>query len=238
MQRIPAQDTLTGLNSFDASAMLTVRVGKGQKRKDFTAHESFLTSSSEFFRRAMNGSWKEAKTRVIHLSDDNPNIFGLYLNFVYTGELTTTRTQQEESSGVDFNTWALQIQQEYGDLFCIYVLAEKLQDISAKNATMRAAISVTQTVHPDTGQWLSPSLRTANIVYQGTPENNHGRRLVMEICSGLSLNDIIPAIKGYELHQDLVRDLASTLENIRPLSGEYQGNTNLVEEVEKYLEQS
>jgi len=58
-------------------------------------HESFLTSRSEFFRRALNGNWQEAETRVIKLPDDDPEIVALYINFVYTGQLSTAKIKEK-----------------------------------------------------------------------------------------------------------------------------------------------
>ncbi|CAN9097586.1 unnamed protein product [Alternaria sp. RS040] len=55
----------SGTMSLESTSAVTIRVGKAPNTKDFIAHEAFLTSRSEFFRRAMNGNWKEAKTRII-----------------------------------------------------------------------------------------------------------------------------------------------------------------------------
>jgi hypothetical protein len=57
-------------------------VGQAPNTEGFAAHESFLTSRSEFFRRAMNGNWKEAETRIINLLDDEGKIFARYINYV------------------------------------------------------------------------------------------------------------------------------------------------------------
>jgi len=58
--------------------MVTVRVGDSTESEDFVAHESFLTSRSEFFCRAMNGSWEEAESRMVKLPEDKPAIFAIY----------------------------------------------------------------------------------------------------------------------------------------------------------------
>ncbi|KAH7085601.1 hypothetical protein BKA63DRAFT_21189 [Paraphoma chrysanthemicola] len=119
--------------SFEPSAMLTISVGKEPKHKDFTAHESFLIARSEFFHCAMKGRWEESNTRVIKFPDDQYTIFALYLNFVYTGQLVTMRKSEEERSDfISKDMW-----DEYDDLFRLYILAEKLQDVTTKNAAHR-----------------------------------------------------------------------------------------------------
>ncbi|KAI4697602.1 uncharacterized protein J4E84_000734 [Alternaria hordeiaustralica] len=66
------------------------------RTQDFIAHESSLTSRSEFFRRAMNGNWQEADTRVINFPDDEPDTFALYISYVYIGGLSViSKTAQE-----------------------------------------------------------------------------------------------------------------------------------------------
>jgi hypothetical protein len=67
--------------------MVTIQVGLESNDAKIVAHESFLTMRSEFFRRAMNGAWEEADTRVVKLPEDDPDIFALYINYVYTAQL-------------------------------------------------------------------------------------------------------------------------------------------------------
>jgi hypothetical protein len=76
--------------------MLTVRVGNEPDSKDFIIHESFLTSRSEFLRRALNGNWAESDTRIVKLSEDDPHIFALYLDYVFNGQLATMGKTPEE----------------------------------------------------------------------------------------------------------------------------------------------
>jgi hypothetical protein len=215
--------------------MLTIRVGK-DSRKDFTVHDSFLISRSEFFRRAMNGSWKEAETRIVNLPDDSTHIFGLYLNFVYTGKFNTMRKSEQELHRLDETTFKNHIEHEYQDLFRIYVLAEKLQDISAKNAAITAAIEVSQVAMRD-GSWIPPSFVTANNVYEGTPEGSLGRRLVMDMCGTVPLSYVVDQIHKYKFTSDFVSDLGKVLERTREMKSQFRGNVMIKNGVQVYLEE-
>lgn len=46
-----------------------VKVEVGPDRIQYSVHPSLLTYHSEYFRRALNGSWKEAEDRIIKLDD-------------------------------------------------------------------------------------------------------------------------------------------------------------------------
>jgi hypothetical protein len=80
-------------------------------------HEALFTSRSEFLQRATSRDNQETDVRMlaVTLPDDDPNTFHLYLNLVYANQLVTKGTKQ----------WLKLCQ--------LYVLAEKLQDITSKN---------------------------------------------------------------------------------------------------------
>jgi len=191
--------------------MLTIRVGKKPKQKDFIAHESFLTSRSEFFRRAMNGKWAEADSRAVKLPDDKPETFALYLNFVYTGQLITMRKSAEELAILTEDTFVDYIVDEFDDIFRLYVLAEKLQDASAKNAAITAAVEVAQ-LKSVAKKCTVPSLSTANHVYEGTPEGSPARRFLADMWGTLSLSCILRILQGQNMHKDFVADLGKVLD--------------------------
>lgn len=190
--------------------MLTVRVGKGGKEKDFVAQESFLTSRSEYFRRAMNKIWTETGSRVIELPTEKPDIFALYLSFVYTGQLATMRTSQEKLLAQEAATFQDNIESEYRDVFETYALAEKLQDAMAKNAAITAAIQAMK-MRSVNDAWPVPSFNIMNDVYKGTSKGSEARRLLLDMCATLPLATILEPLKNQSTHKDLVSDLTQTL---------------------------
>jgi hypothetical protein len=117
-------------------------VGEAPDTKDFIAHESFLTSRSEFFRRAINGNWKASETRIVNLPDDKAHIFAHYIEFVYTGQLPITSKTIAELEDLTSKEFADYITEQYAAVFDVFVLGEKLQDLSTKNSMMQGALDV------------------------------------------------------------------------------------------------
>jgi hypothetical protein len=50
-------------------------------------HEPLITSRSPFFRNALQGRWQEAQERTVNLTEDDPEVFTLYTNGLYTGHV-------------------------------------------------------------------------------------------------------------------------------------------------------
>jgi hypothetical protein len=217
--------------------MITIRVGNEPEHKDFIAHESFLTSRSEFFRRAMNGNWKEAETRIVTLPDDDHRIFDLYMNLVYTGQFITMRKSQEELLSLDDDDWITFIDEEYDDIFCLYILAEKLQDTATKNTVIAAVMNLTQLKSKD-GSWTIPSFPTANKVYISTLKGSPGRRLLVDMLATGSLSDTIRLITCQELHPELLIDLGKILDETYQIRNGTPKNIAAANGVEKYLEKA
>lgn len=62
---------------------ITAVVGQGDNKRDFIVHEELICESSEFFRKALAGNWKETQDRIVKLPEDDPDMFALYLQAVY-----------------------------------------------------------------------------------------------------------------------------------------------------------
>jgi hypothetical protein len=192
--------------------MITVRVGQARKTKDFVAPRSFLTTRSEFIRRAMNGSWKEAATRIVKLPEDNPETFAIYINFVYSGQLSTATKTSGELEIMNSDEASNEIRKEHRTLFQVYVLAEKLQDVAIKNATVEATLALSQLLDRNR-QWTVPAWHTINIVYDGTLPNNPARRFVTDLWTSLDINSIFRNFLN--LNKEFLDDLGDSMSKSR-----------------------
>jgi hypothetical protein len=215
--------------------MLTIQVGKVPHNKSFVAHESFLTSRSEFFRCAMNGNWTESESRVVELPEGAPDVFAIYLDYAYTGQLTTMRKSKEELALLSPEIFIKSIENEYFDLFQLYVLAEKLQDVAAKNATLTAAIDISS-MGSAMGLCRMPELCVVDVIYDGTTEGSPARRLVTDLYSTLSIKYFLE-LDTETLHKDFVTDLAKATEELRPVRQGRGGNVVLRNGIDAYMEQ-
>jgi hypothetical protein len=109
---------------------LTIIVGSGASEKRFSVHESFICARSEFFRRAMNGNWAESEERLVKLSEDDPEIFAIYINHVYTNNIATNSCEGSKAGDL--------IRHELLMLSNLYILCENLCDKAGKNAMVEA----------------------------------------------------------------------------------------------------
>ncbi|KAH7329316.1 hypothetical protein B0I35DRAFT_404556 [Stachybotrys elegans] len=69
------------------SAPIPIRVGQGQLMETFYVHVDIL-QKSEWFRKALSGNFREAKTQVIDLPEEDPAIFHFIIAFLYEDKFT------------------------------------------------------------------------------------------------------------------------------------------------------
>ncbi|KAF2122121.1 hypothetical protein BDV96DRAFT_461964, partial [Lophiotrema nucula] len=182
---------------FDRSSLVNVIVGAGEAQKEFVAYGPIISARSEFFRRALNGKWEEAETRVVKLPEDDPETFRLWLNFVYTNNLATNGEDGKAYEEMSIEEAMAVRGAEYIRLSKLYVLAEKLQDCAVKNAVLTAIWDLSEegrTCGSD-GKWVIPWTQEIGILYEGTPQNDSIRRLVVDLWSAVSTESMI---KYYE----------------------------------------
>lgn len=147
-------------------------------------HESILTSRSEYFKSALSFMWRSDPTKPVTLSDDDPNIFALYVNLAYTGHFATR--------GAD----------EWVKLVRLYVLVEKLQDVRAQNDTIdamhafiREFSSEKLPLAPSIGVARSPLISPESIVelYDGTRAGSAARKLLLDSYAAVGSDEWIKA---------------------------------------------
>ena len=132
-------------------------------------HEDIICASSDFFKKAINGPWKESNERLISLSHEEPDIFAIYLNWLYRGTLPT----RIDEPGLIGNEEYLKLAKAYG-------LADRLLDQAFKNAVMDAFIDKTSSKTSDGHRWY-PVGSVIRCIYENTPESSKGRTLLVDI---------------------------------------------------------
>ena len=68
--------------------MIDVVVGKSKSR--WHLHAKLLTENSDFFKKIINSSFKEGKEKLIKLPDDNEAEFILFVQWLYSGDFTSS----------------------------------------------------------------------------------------------------------------------------------------------------
>ncbi|KAF2998150.1 hypothetical protein E8E13_002140 [Curvularia kusanoi] len=62
----------------------TIKVEAGLNHTQYSVHPSLLAKHSEYFKRALNGPWNEAESRVIKLDDVDCETFDIFIGWLYT----------------------------------------------------------------------------------------------------------------------------------------------------------
>jgi hypothetical protein len=184
--------------------MVTIRVGIEPNHKDFVAHESFLTARSVIFQHAMNGRWEESKSRVIPLPEDKPETFQLYLHHVYTGKVPVEQLSDHKLGERSWAEFKLASRELYVTLLPVYVLAEKLQDVSAKNAVVEAIFNMAMQKSSE-GSMAPPPEDCLHLINDATPQDSAMRQLVVDLWADADIVEIKECIPG--MPRDVLQDL-------------------------------
>lgn len=174
----------------------------GSEEKCFYVHPWALTATSEFFKSALKKEWSKTEERTVDLRDQSPELFNLYVQYLYSDKIFTTTncTDQDELSSVDDDPLA-----------GLYVFGESVNDATFQNAVIDVIV---QTSRQPTKNNLNlyPSLPSINTIYNGPPTNSPARRLMVDfwVCWGAQkwLQD---ELEPDQINHEFLYDLSGTL---------------------------
>lgn len=166
----------------------------------------------------MNGNWTESETRTINLTEDDPEIFALYLNHVYNNHLPTMAQELEHMQSRDRTAFLFALVEESRTIFRSYVLAEKLQDPSAQDAALAAILDLSGLKQGDT-IWVPPPYSAIRTVYANTPEGSPARRLLVDLWSNVS-GELLRMMHGVkaEVPREFLFDLMIAIRDEAPVN--------------------
>lgn len=98
--------------------------------------KELLAKSSEFFHSACNQDWKEKKTKTIDLHDTPFEIFSIYLQWIYTGELVVSDEMAPATTDSDVSAHHAFYGVLYKIAIDLYIFADSMMDISLQNQVM------------------------------------------------------------------------------------------------------
>ncbi|KAF2234753.1 hypothetical protein EV356DRAFT_514890 [Viridothelium virens] len=180
---------------FDSDP-ITVLVGPEAQR--FVIHENALRSKSRFFEAALSKPWAEARERRVTLPDDDPEVFKLYVQWLYTDRIHCSTPLSSNRNGWDFID-------EMDLIIKAYCLGEKLQDVSFKDSLVDSFIAL-RSLEKD--MWL-PHLPITKFLWENTPKGSSMRRLVVDYYVWLHAPDATQVKQSdcLEFLQDFVAGL-------------------------------
>lgn len=138
---------------------------------------------------------------------DDPETVRLYLHFIHTNDTHASVT--DTSPGV----FKLQVEEKYMESAKINVLAEKLQDTQTKNVLIVRVLK-TRMKHDDNHDCCLPSTSIIEVVYQGTPEGNKMRQMLVDTWTTVHPEHVLDHCKT--LPKGFLGDLAVRFRSMMP----------------------
>ncbi|KAI9661303.1 MAG: hypothetical protein M1821_009630 [Bathelium mastoideum] len=145
-----------------------VEVKVGNSTKPFHVHQSKLCSNSEYFKAALNNNWQKSESLHAELPEDDGEVFGVYVNWLYSRKVEAFR-------GLDVG-WS----KSYEILIEAFILGDKLLDIDFKDAVVDAIVHLT--MKPDAnGTWAIPPGKNVSRLYERTLKGSKARRMMVDL---------------------------------------------------------
>ncbi|KAK4542312.1 hypothetical protein LTR36_006965 [Oleoguttula mirabilis] len=195
---------------LDLFEEVVVVVGSQEHR--FTVPKCFLTKTSDFFKTCLNGTWKEAKDKTVKLPKQEPGIFAVYLQWLYTGDLILCEATPEDLKDKPHEDRQSAALEHYGLLVPLAILADSLADSMLSNVVVDAILRVKYNMH------FAPGPDQVRRAYGNLPENSPLKRLLVDMY----LYDVgvafVERIKA-SLPNDFVFDLMIAAKNVASSSG-------------------
>lgn len=63
--------------------IVTLKVGSGASMQVFSVHKELLCRKVDYFKVMFDGRWKEGKTMEAVFPEDDPQLFSIFLNWIY-----------------------------------------------------------------------------------------------------------------------------------------------------------
>lgn len=194
------QKPLIDILRIDFSVQVTVVVGTA--KKEFFAHKDILTKSSEFFQKALEGTWRESRSKRVYLPDQPDTAFSIYLNWLYGGGIDLFGSGETPEIYIDESG----VQREhsgdqYKNLIQSYVLGNFLADDVFCNDLINAYFDLRSATK------TRPKTEHCNIAFEELPANSNLRLLLVHhvafsVNYGCLSNDI------KEFHPEMVQEVA------------------------------
>lgn len=133
--------------------MATILVGPEQKK--FMVHQPLLCSKSQYFNKALTGSFEESKTGIVKLEDVSPVLFQIFVTWLYNGKIIYTTSNDNSNIDRDFASlgWTIRTPEmptrvpeetstwPNGVLAGLHILADRLDIKELRIASIDAFIS-------------------------------------------------------------------------------------------------
>jgi len=121
----------SNINSFLGLDTVTITVGAGDNERSFSIHKKLLAEKSTVFHKLLNGDRKGDEVRSVteaHLPEDDPDVFSLFIEWLYCSTLKTITTLGERESELAVGIFKAIV---LADKYCLTEFGDRLMTIYA-----------------------------------------------------------------------------------------------------------
>ena len=180
----------------------------GPEEKRFSVYHDLLTERSGFFKAARSSRWLEDPQTPTDLTDHDPEEFSNYLQLVYTSALITPDIEvlkwcNDDSECDKPNNEILEhMQSHYSVLINLYMLADKLQDLTSCNMVMDGILNFGNQVG------RIPRLNLVKRIYNYTPSHSYLRAMIRDMIIYEVYEDYFDGTTESNFPKQLLFDIA------------------------------
>jgi heterogeneous nuclear rnp K-like protein 2 len=230
--RMPLKVPLrTAFKSFSGVATVTVGDEKNPARPSvsYLVHKELLTAASPFFAAALNSTFAEGLDQTVRLPEEKPEIFEWFLQWLYTGSLTTPGPAYmvphlQQGMHMQPTPWSqlvLSDAQTDGDLrngagspkyfllIDLYGLSDRLLTTPLSNHILTTIARLSECTNS------VPTPSDTRILYEQIRENSPMRRLILDLFAFKKTDKLLATHKD-EWHARFLRDLVVKLKRPGP----------------------
>ncbi|KAF2031832.1 hypothetical protein EK21DRAFT_87657 [Setomelanomma holmii] len=191
--------------------------------RSFFVHQELLTARSLFFDKALKGygddgdsdmKWLEGDERVVKLPDDEPAVFTLYLQLLYTGYIPAAQSLPGNINELSGEALKAVVDElvigEYTDLAKLYVLCEKLQDLQGKTGVVKAFMDHCKTIRKNEAAYY-PTGGPVKLVYDGTLPGDPLRDFLTDCHMLVGHDGWLHGLKPEDYHHDFLHDVMAAM---------------------------
>lgn len=175
----------------------------GEEKEIFSVHEKLIRTSSPFFDKATSGAWLESAQHTIRLPEDEPEIFSIYVHWLYYG----TFPVYCDKPGRPAN-------QEYLKLVKAYTLGDKLMDTVFQNAAIDAIVEKSTSMASDGHKWY-PDTEVVEFAYNNTNKSAPIRQLLVDMYVSVGHSEWLDDENPDSVPQPFLFELSSKLLDLR-----------------------
>lgn len=128
-------------------------------------YKNIVCDSSDFFRAAVNGGWKESKEQIVRLPEVDPDVFEIYAARLLTGKVDVLSTLRNNGTAglVDYKDFP-EVEQAKLDnaLIRSFALGDVLQDVTFRNSIIDEFLIVTEATIPSLADSTSSCYATSS----------------------------------------------------------------------------